>query len=162
MAKNTLLKITLISLVAISIFLLSFMPVLILKNKKNSSGFFLLPGEVFVYKYIHSVEKTPVYEKFSITWSGNLILSSTEFSSYGAGLPLETRHFSSAKECFAITNLHILFPELRIRVSRTPGQTLTINNNKFSLQALAEPGQIIYLQTLPLGGYLFSQIDLIK
>lgn len=44
----------------------------------------------FVIKYLHSVAKTEVKEFFEIR-DGEIILTATEYQSYGAGLPVNTR-----------------------------------------------------------------------
>lgn len=44
------------------------------------------PGDSVVLAYTHSVEKTPVRDVYEVRESG-LVLTRTEFQSYGAGLP---------------------------------------------------------------------------
>src|SRR6056297_1399479 len=47
--------------------------------------------EQFTIKYLHSVARTPVLEIFAIR-SGDIVLTSTEYQSYGAGLPFLDQH----------------------------------------------------------------------
>lgn len=46
------------------------------------------PGEEFLFRYTHSVEKTPVEGIFAIEEGGGLRIVETRFPSHGAGLPL--------------------------------------------------------------------------
>ncbi|MDW7677572.1 MAG: DUF1850 domain-containing protein [Bacillota bacterium] len=45
------------------------------------------PDATFSIRYTHSVMKTPVYEHYRTLPDGRLLLTETEFSSHGAGLP---------------------------------------------------------------------------
>jgi hypothetical protein len=45
------------------------------------------PGDVFMFAYIHSIEKVPVEGIFTVEADGALRVVETRFPSYGAGLP---------------------------------------------------------------------------
>jgi hypothetical protein len=81
-------------LLAFVIFLLAvaFFPVSVLEIKQKHGGevFFrkkVISGEVFHFRYIHSVEKIPVEATFEIEKDGFLNILETRYSSYGPGLP---------------------------------------------------------------------------
>ena len=67
-------------------------PVSVLEVKDGKSGEILfhkraVEGDVFLFGYIHSVEKTPVEGTFLVERGGVLRIVETRFSSHGAGLP---------------------------------------------------------------------------
>jgi len=81
-----------LSAVIISILFITLFPVwtLEVKNKKRGEVFFrerINPGEVFRFRYIHSVSKTPVEGFFEVEKDGFLRIVETRFPSYGPGLP---------------------------------------------------------------------------
>jgi hypothetical protein len=45
------------------------------------------PGETFQHEYVHSVEKTPVIEKYIIDEDYSIVAVETRTKSFGAGLP---------------------------------------------------------------------------
>lgn len=100
----------------------------------------------FCYK--HSVEKTKVCEFFIVNNSGEIILKETTFRSYGAGLPIQTENFEIREEegDFIVKNINKKLPELNMRVSRTPGMFITINNKKIELQNYFSPGHKISIK----------------
>ncbi len=67
-------------------------PVSVLEVKEGRGGEVLfhqraVEGDVFLFSYIHSVEKTPVEGTFMVEKGGMLRIVETRFASYGAGLP---------------------------------------------------------------------------
>ncbi len=132
--------------------------VFITKNNQTLSAHFLLPGEGFSLTYNHSVEKTPVQEIYHARFNGGFIMNKTIFQSYGAGLPLENKNFSIADNKFIIDDMNIDLDELRIRVSRTPGQIVKINKMKYDLQEISKPGELIIIKS----GSLFDYIQFRK
>lgn len=146
------MKKTLITIIIILIVIFFFYPRVYVNNERGQTlaSFFLFPGEEIIFKYTHSVEKTPVFEKYVLAWTGKLVMTETHFKSYGAGLPLETRNFSTDGGYFILKEMGIELTRIRIRVSRTPGQSITIRNKKLFLNNLAEPGQVIIIEPIPL------------
>ena len=128
--------------------------VFIIKENQTLSSHFLLPGEGVSLRYKHSVEKTPVQEIYMLKLKGGFIMDRTVFQSYGAGLPLESKNFSIDENNFIIKDMGIELNELRIRISRTPGQIINIKKKKYDLQEIGRPGELIILRS----GSLFSII----
>ncbi|HSB04473.1 MAG TPA: DUF1850 domain-containing protein [Thermodesulfobacteriota bacterium] len=61
------------------------------REKKSGEVFLrerVIPGEVFHFRYTHSVEKTPVEAIFEIEKNGFLRMVQMRFSSHGPGLPI--------------------------------------------------------------------------
>lgn len=67
------------------------LPFLTISSKDNLiyNMFLVSTGVMFNLSYIHSVEKTPVIEKYIIGNDYSLILDSIIFESQGAGLPFD-------------------------------------------------------------------------
>lgn len=81
-----------ISTIGIALFTGGLVPVSVLEVKDGKSGEILfhkraVEGDVFLFSYIHSVEKTPVEGTFLIERRNGLRIVETRFSSHGAGLP---------------------------------------------------------------------------
>ena len=77
------------------VFMCLFLPVRVMELSNKHSGdviyrWVVTPGDNLIYRYIHSVEKTPVEAWFSIEADNRLQLKETRFPSYGAGLPNAT------------------------------------------------------------------------
>ncbi len=75
-------------LVAYLYFLLD--PVLVLQVKSTGNNRVIYsipvhPGTKFSIRYIHSVDKTPVWERYSVGADGTITLTATEFKMLGAG-----------------------------------------------------------------------------
>ncbi len=146
MKKNLLRTLIIISILILLLFLCYPKVYIVTENNRVLSSHLLLPGEGFTFKYTHSVEKTTVIEEYQLNWSGKLIMTETRFKSYGAGLPLETENFSTEGEFFILRDMDIKLPQVRIRVSRTPGQSITFEKDSCQLQNLARPGQVIVVK----------------
>lgn len=71
----------------------------------------------------------------------------TIFQSYGAGLPLESKNFSIEGDKFVIDDMNIELEEVRIRVSRTPGQIIKIRQKKYDLQEIGRPGELTTIKS---------------
>ncbi|MFP4662308.1 MAG: DUF1850 domain-containing protein [Halanaerobiales bacterium] len=131
------------------LFLLSYthLFVFIIKDNQTLSRHFLLPSEGFSLTYHHSVEKTAVEEIYKLNLSGGFIMDRTIFQSYGAGLPLESKNFSIEGDKFVIDDMNIELEEVRIRVSRTPGQIIKIRQKKYDLQEIGRPGELTTIKS---------------
>ncbi len=85
--KKFLLLLFIIFLLAVAFFPVS---VLEIKEKNRREVFFrkkVISGELFLFRYIHSVEKIPVEVSFEIDKDGFLNILETRYPSYGPGLP---------------------------------------------------------------------------
>lgn len=127
---------------------------IVIQTTETLSLHYLLPGEKFTITYIHSVEKTPVDEIYRMIPYGKLEMTETRFKSYGAGLPLETKNFSSIDGMFVIKDMDIVVPIVNIRVARTPGQTINLREKRYYLQQLSPPGTLVTIRPISLLEYL--------
>lgn len=75
-------------------------------------------GTEFSLKYLHSVAQTPVIEFFEIK-DGKILLTGTEYQSYGAGLPTAggQGNYIIKNDKFIITEINQILPQIMLRVS---------------------------------------------
>lgn len=83
-------------------------------------------GEPFELRYVHSVEKTPVSEYFTLNETGAVVLTGTRFHGFGAGLPTDGAEgtFSRDGDAFVISDWERLIGQLRVRLSPMNEYTL--------------------------------------
>ncbi len=151
--KNMNKKIFIFPTIAILLLVSLLIPrITIYKGAEEKAFFsrFIFPGQRFVFKYHHSVEKTPVHEIYNVAWNGTIIMDKTKFQSYGAGLPLQTKNFSKQGNYFVIENMNIKLPEVIIRISKTPNQTVTVVNKRIVLNDVGKVGEKITIRVKPL------------
>lgn len=100
----------------------------------------------FTLFFIHSVQKTPVYEFFKIQKDNTLSLVKTEYSSYGIGLPYtdEGGNFEIKGNKF-ILELERNFDKIPIRVSPIPKHAIIVNNKTYPLLKFTEPENLIQI-----------------
>ena len=148
------LKVPLIIVVVLILITLLCLPRIYLykgQQEKIIYSRFMFPGQMFVFKYNHSVQKTPVYEYYTVDWRGKIIMNKTRFKSYGAGLPLQTKNFSIEEEnnFFKIDDMNIILPKVIFRISKTPGQTLKIVNKNISMNDQGKVGSKLTVRVKP-------------
>jgi len=122
---------------------------LILTHAENGSVLFSHPineGELISVGYIHSVNRTPVSEIFTVV-QGQLVLTALEFKSFGAGMPTELepgqRLLHLPDGVMRIEPFDRPVNDFRILISEKAMHTLRIGELQISLCALTEPGQPI-------------------
>lgn len=104
---------------------------------------FINEKDQFTISCIHSVEKTPVDEIYSIEGE-EIILKETVYSDFGAGLPYQAtgkQKFSHEGNKFRITGYDMKIPVLYIRVGRFADHTYKFEGNEHKLANWARPGE---------------------
>lgn len=100
----------LIILISAIIIIISVIPISVLLASNMITGEYLSSWRIgsdntFTIKYIHSVERTPVWETYSVE-SGEIILKETIFQSFGAGLPSTSPYdFDIVEDGFRLYNI---------------------------------------------------------
>lgn len=108
-----------------------------------------VPYRVFTLSFVHSVQKTPVYEYFRISDDNTLILERTKYYSLGVGLPYTEENGSFRNDDGAfIVNLNREFDMLPIRVSPIPEHNITIGNKTYPLLDFAEPENLLNFKAI--------------
>ncbi|MDI3481794.1 MAG: hypothetical protein PWQ97_1449 [Tepidanaerobacteraceae bacterium] len=109
-----------------------------------------VPDRKFTLSFIHSVQKTPVYEVYYIDDDNNLVLKETRYYSLGVGLPFtdENGHFSNENGEFRITGLNRKFPSISIMVSPIPGHVIIIDGKTYPLLSFTKPEESINIKAV--------------
>lgn len=95
-------------------------PLRIIVESDGQAGLVLptFRDDMFSLHFIHSVHKTPVWENFVVENEGRLVLVSTEFESYGVGMPFlpEEGTFERKDNKIRLVNLRREFAQIPARV----------------------------------------------
>lgn len=109
--------------------------------------------EIFKTRFIHSVQKTPIEEFFTINKQGNgFILKRTRYQSFGVGLPFlqSDGNFRREGNFFIMDNMNRDIQILSLRTGLKTELTLTFTNKTFRLYDMLAVGEKITLKILPL------------
>lgn len=109
--------------------------------------------EIFKTRFIHSVQKTPIEEFFTISKQGNgFILKRTRYQSFGVGLPFlqSDGNFRREGNFFIMDNMNRDIQILSLRTGLKTELTLTFTNKTFRLYDMLAVGEKITLKILPL------------
>lgn len=120
-------------------------------------------GESFNLKYLHSVAKTPVIEFFEIK-DGKILLTGTEYQSYGAGLPTsaEEGDYIVENDKFIIKNIDRFLPEILLRISSNSQHEFNYNNQNYNLFDKAEKSNFLQIKTERTSYFKFIYKEVIK
>jgi len=106
------------------------------------------PGDNFSTLYIHSVEKTPVKEIFVIDNQYRIILSETQVSSSGAGLPSQIfgeEEFLLEDGSFIINNINRFLPFIPLKVGKNSHNTFFFKETIIDLSSIIGDG-LVYIR----------------
>lgn len=109
-----------------------------------------VPDRKFTLSFVHSVQKTPVYEIYYIDDDNHLVLKETRYYSLGVGLPFtdENGHFSNENGEFRITGLNRKFSSISIMVSPIPHHVIIIDGKKYPLLSFTKPEESINIKVV--------------
>jgi len=99
---------------------------------------FSVPTCTFALSWIHSVERTEWRETYVVDRDGEIVLSASEFSSGGAGLPDavgEGETFRRENGAMRIERRNVRIGELRIRLSDVSHHRLGVGGDWIDLNA---------------------------
>ena len=122
-------------------------------NRTRGETFFsreVSPGDRFTLTYVHSVQKTPVYEVYGIDGRGAVVLRETRVKSLGYGLPAPTpdNHYLLEGEFLVIRDMNRRIGTLLIRVSFHQPMELSFGERVFDLQQCGRAGDLIEVRAL--------------
>ncbi len=117
-------------------------------------------GMKFSICFIHSVQKTPVQENLCLDKSG-FRLDSTEYKSFGVGLPfLESDgNFRIEGESFIMDHMNRHFEQLSLRTGVGTELRILLHGREYRLYEMFPPGTRIDIQTIPIYEVLYITIN---
>lgn len=89
-------------------------------------------GDTLTNYYVHSVEKTPVYEYLRIEEAGFRVVG-TDMKSYGAGLPTEMPEGFSIRNGWIHVPLNVPIKQLNLMSTGVTAQAIIFNQMNFDL-----------------------------
>ena len=100
----------------------------------------------FTITFVHSIERTPVSEVYSIDEVGKIILNEVRFYSLGTGLPFSSDGtFKNENGQFVIKEKKS-FSSLLLRVSPIPGHALIAEGRKINFLEIAESEDLLEIR----------------
>lgn len=94
-----------------------------------------------VLAYTHSVEKTPVRDVYAVR-DGQLVMTRTEFRSFGAGLPSHADVERTDDGGYLYRPPAEPRDELHVATGRVAGHELVVDDTKYDLVELADAGSV--------------------
>lgn len=103
------------------------------------------PGDRFAFRYVHSVQKTPVWEYYTLNSAGDVVLTGTRVKSLGYGMPKPEQgdSYDFEDDYFVIDNLNQPIRELLIRNTFVRPMQIFCADKVFMLSAVAKQGELI-------------------
>lgn len=147
-SKNKLLLLIVIIFAMISLYPVQVLYALNMNTKDQLSRWLLPNHRTFSVKYIHSVERTPVWETYLLD-QGDIILKETVFQSYGAGLPATSPYdFDVVEDGFRLYNIDLLIPNLIYRTGAVrANHELLIGNKSYPFLDFSNPTEGVKFET---------------
>lgn len=109
-------------------------------------------GEKLSLSFVHSVQRTPVIENFIVEDSYILTLDSTEYQSFGVGLPFlaEDGIFQAEKDKFVMKDMNRPQECLRLRTGPEAKLSLTYAGQTIPLYSVFPAGTLVIIRVEPL------------
>jgi len=113
-------------------------------------------GDSFAISYQHSVARTPVIEFFEIK-DGKILLTGTEYQSYGAGLPTsaEMGEYIVENDKFIIKNINQFLPEIMLRVSDYAQHEFIFKQENYKLYKNIKTETLLQIKTEKISYFTF-------
>ncbi len=147
-------KFKVLLLITIILTIISIYPVQVLYardmvSEEGLKSWLILKDRTFSVKYIHSVERTPVWEIYSLN-QDEIILEETIFQSYGAGLPASSPYdFDIVEDGFRLYNIKLKMTNLVYRTGAVRAKhELLIGDKSYPFLDFSEPTQGVKFETL--------------
>ena len=105
-------------------------------------------GDTFSLRFTHSVHKTPVWENFVVAGADHVTLVSTEYQSYGVGMPSLPSEgtFTQQGDKFVLTNLNRPFTVIPVRVGPEAKLSLFHLEQEYPLYEWYDSGTLVYIR----------------
>ena len=146
-------KFKVLLLIIIILMIISLYPVQVLYARdmmtEDELKSWLIPRDMtFSVKYIHSVERTPVWEIYSLN-QDEIILEETIFQSYGAGLPATSPYdFDIVEDGFRLYNINLKMTDLIYRTGAVrANHELLIGDKSYPFLDFSKPTEGVKFET---------------
>ena len=109
-------------------------------------------GMRFATRFIHSVHRTPVIDRYVIVdGEKKIVQESTAYQAYGVGMPYlpEDGTFVQKDGFFELTDLDIAFRSVDFRVGSEAQFTILFNEEEYPIYRLAPQGSLVHLAVEP-------------
>lgn len=109
-------------------------------------------------EYRHSVQRTMIYEYLEVDENlKEIVLKSTKYQSYGAGLPFSSSdgHFRKEKDWFILENINRKFKTLSIRNGVINEEKVHVGDEIYSLKDEMPIGKELRIYVAPLYKVIF-------
>ncbi|MFN3284496.1 MAG: DUF1850 domain-containing protein [Pseudothermotoga sp.] len=113
-------------------------PVLVITKDERIIYTKRLEDGKFILTFVHSVEKTPVYEFYEVLADDTLYLYKTRYSSMGAGLLFQAEGRFEIKDGFFEAEISRKFKEIFLRVSPLDGHGIVFTDGKVMFKEIAQ------------------------
>jgi len=102
-------------------------------------------GDEWYYIYIHSVQRTPCEEYFTIKGVDDMVMTHTIYQSYGVGLPCypDDGKFTLTKDGHFILEMNRPFKNVVLRTHEIPQQRLVINGQDLPIYKIYPSGTLV-------------------
>lgn len=109
------------------------------------------PGEQISLRYNHSVQKTEVVENIVIQASGKLVVDSTEYESFGVGLPFLASEgkFRQVGNRFILENIGRSFDTISLRAGPEAQLKIQVHDKTYALFEMVPSGTLIHMRVTP-------------
>lgn len=110
-------------------------------------------GTPFSIRFIHSVQKTPVWENLAVDEDGRgFVLHSTKYQSFGVGLPFleQEGQFRQEGDFYIMDDMERHFPDLTLRTGVGTQLTLFLDGQEYRLYESFPPGTPVDIFVSPL------------
>ena len=105
-------------------------------------------GDEWYYTYIHSVQRTPCDEYFTIKGVDDMVMTHTVYQSYGVGLPCypDDGKFTLTKDGHFILEMNRPMKNVALRTQPIPQQRLFINGQELKLYQIYPSGTLVKVE----------------
>lgn len=107
----------------------------------------LLKTKTFSFYYLHSVQKTPVQENYVVTSGNKLLLVSTDYQSYGVGLPFlpEEGVLVNDNGMFRLTNINRLYSKIDMGFMPLADHALLYQGKRYEFDRYFDAGSLLQI-----------------
>jgi hypothetical protein len=108
-------------------------------------------GDILSLRYMHSVQKTLVIENIVIDQTGQLVVDSTEYESFGVGLPFLASEgkFHQVGNRFILEDIGRYFEIIRLRAGPEAQLNMQYHEHTYELYRLVPDGALIQMSVVP-------------